>query len=64
MTSKKTNTPEVIEDQALENAAGGLPAVQKVREAGARMSTTQTAPSQSSSGLSAGKVSMSDLSGF
>ena len=42
MTEKKT--PEVIEDKELEDTSGGLlvPAVQKVREAAARSTSTNT----------------------
>ncbi|HYD13266.1 MAG TPA: hypothetical protein VEC11_10500 [Allosphingosinicella sp.] len=36
MTEKKK--PEVIEDNALEDASGGLPAIQKVRESANRSS--------------------------
>jgi hypothetical protein len=36
------NKPEVIEDAQLDDSSGGLPAVQKVREAGGRISTSAT----------------------
>lgn len=39
------NTPELIEDAALDDASGGLllPAVQKVREAASRLGATEEA---------------------
>jgi len=36
------NKPEVIEDAQLDDSSGGLPAVQKVREAAGRISTSAT----------------------
>lgn len=38
----KKKAPEVIEDAELESASGGLPAIQKVREAGITDGTSNT----------------------
>ena len=52
----KKNKPVELKESALDQVSGGLPAVQKVREAAARSTT-----SAHGTGAGAGKVSMQDF---
>ncbi len=56
--SKNRKKPAELKEAALDQVTGGLPAVQKVREAAARQSTTT---STHGTGAGGGKVSMQDM---